>query len=67
MRVKYLLVETCGFHLREDGSSSQMIPYADDSPQDGEEGTHHHKMVSSSLSKAKFQRLPENVAVINSQ
>jgi len=67
MRVKYLLVETCGFHLREDGSSSQMIPYADDSPQDGEEGTHHHKMVSSSLSKAKSQRLPENVAVINSQ
>ena len=53
MRMIYLLVDTCGFHLREDGSSSQMIPYVDDNAQDGEEGTHHHKMVSTSMGKAK--------------
>ena len=67
MHVKYLLVETCGFHLREDGSSSQMIPYADDCAQEGEDGTHQHKMISTSVGKTKSQRLPENVAGINSQ
>jgi hypothetical protein len=44
-----------------------MIPYADDCAQEGEEGTHHHKMVSSSLGKGKSQRVLENVAGINSQ
>ena len=44
-----------------------MIPYADDCAQEGEDGTHQHKMISTSVGKTKSQRLPENVVGINSQ